>query len=103
MNKILNSLEDEFENETISLKQVMSMNPDILTLSNPMTFIMYLDLNKNLQEEERNIVIKIIKLLNEKQQRINEINLKKFEDGNNEPKEFENKIIYHTSQETQLK
>ena len=88
MDNILKQIEEEeAANEVYNLEHIMRINPEILTLDNPMTFIMYLDMNKGLTEEARETVIRIIKKLSEKQNKINEINLKKFEDHDKPPPE----------------
>ena len=92
MDKILKNLEEE-TGETVSLEEIINMNPPIFTLTNPMTFIAYLDYNPNLTTEYREIVIRIIKTLKDKQEKINEINFKKFDEE--QLADMENKIIYH--------
>jgi len=88
MDKILSSIEEEENScESVPLEQIINMNPSVFTLLNPMTFIMYLDYNPNLSTDAREVVVKIIKKLNEKQNKINEINLKKFEEQETIPLE----------------
>jgi uncharacterized protein Smg (DUF494 family) len=88
MDNILKQIEeDEEANEVYSLEHIMRVNPEILTLDNPMTFIMYLDMNKGLSTEARETVIRIIKKLSDKKNKINEINMKKFEEQEKLPLE----------------
>lgn len=78
MDYILNSI-DDIEDDKVSLQQIMSLNPVTLTIDNPLTFLLYLDYNPNLEEKERNTVIKIIEKLKRNKQMIDDYNLKKFD------------------------
>ena len=80
MKNILDSIPDyeyeyEYEdNHKITLTQIKNINPEYFTIDEPLTYILYLEYNPNLNECERKIVIDIITKLKKNKEIMNKHN-----------------------------